>query len=238
MVFPIPFDGLKNFEIDRVNARCMAETERLFAQNRVNALFHFYSGGLVSIEDLSREEALQKSRTMPFKNLEYASIQLLLLMNDDDGVDGYYECPRCQTPLICSEENGNLDHINDLDCEFLDNGDLITIELEEPIETSKETVSSISFCYPTVKTLMNNANAQNFSLRVMANSVKQINGSEEGVTGGIITTLGDMKNVKDIRNISDVLSKGGYDFNLKKICQNCGNEWKVLINTKTFFTFS
>lgn len=198
-------------------------------------------------------------RLISYKSAEWLSIQIVLMISKDDGVEGLYKCPLCEKKIICKRdrESGidNRDHVSDLKCLYdEDQKGNIFIELTEQVEikgrkpqTGEEVVlyqvSSIALRHPTLFDCENAvkkysmSNKSKLQLGILKEALTEINGEpvQEKFKNMYGMKIFQEMDLDDINLIGKQSAEFGLDNTVQKICPDCGNEWRAELNTSNFF---
>jgi hypothetical protein len=184
----------------------------------------------------------------------------MLFLWDDDGIEGFYSCPRCGNKIFAekkSDENGIIydtrDFISQLPIKYYEeNEDFIFYEFSESIKIidiiTNEIIEEIFSCeikIPTLEhcnkaTIKNENDEVRTQFRIYLEGLKKINGHEIDNTWknryGML--LFEKTNPKDIMNLTKkLIHEYGIDRQVKKICKTCQKEFKALISTSNFFGY-
>lgn len=205
-------------------------------------------------------------RKMPFVTFNYLMVEVLMLNDLDDGVQGSYPCPICNQPVLAqyipSEVDGEepqldtRDFIGDLKVSFMtDYVESFTIELTKEVSiTNADTqevltsVSMIEMVWPTIGMCINAyhrlglGDEMRLQMNIYAQAVKSVNG---GIVDDRWSRLyGQMifENihypVKDFGSISKKLNEWGRSTKIRKHCPSCQHDFSAHINTSNFFDFA
>lgn len=195
MRLPVPIFSKEKIytegEVDAPEAGLIASTLNVMEKTRddYTALLTWISGCIKSLKtqegDVVEEPARLKQiiRKASYKTAEYATIQSLLQIHDDDEIEGIYNCPRCSEQIIAEKitEDGDvisdtLDYVSQFPVLFmgtteeddlpdnyeydgaeLSNEVIHTFEKPPTIKTGKGEVEvvSIEFEYPTIQHCIN-----------------------------------------------------------------------------------
>lgn len=198
---------------------------------------------------------------LKYKNVEYITIQSLLVHNEDDGIEGIYSCPRCGTEILAEykDEDGIItdtrDHILSMPVNYFDidkDSNEIFIELTDPVVIKDRKSSDIfldvkSFSidhpslenYITAESKVGTSDPIKLQLAVYVESLKTVNG--EIIDGKFrnefgMLILGGIRSIKkDLGKLADEINKFGISKSVKKTCRRCGKEWEISPNTSNFF---
>jgi hypothetical protein len=253
---PIPIFSEKIFEevtIRRLVAGVLADTHRIVEKGDIyKAIQTFVAGGIESIGDITDRPSINSLvGKMPFKSAYYLATKIIFLDEKDDGVEGYYPCPRCNEPKICEagEDRDTRDFISDLKINYMEGKDnLFTVELDNPVEIKDESggeegILKLALHYPTLNdcsAAFNRAGDKDkgrLQFQIYVQALEQVNDNE--VDRKYKNSLGmfifEKMDRKDIRKISDKCEEFGMKTEATKICNKCQKEFVVEINTANFF---
>ena len=261
---PIPiFNGdvsHPEIEIDRPSAGLIADVKKASETDRYNAIAMFIAGSTKSIgEIVDRGQIKMLCRKMPFRSAEYAVVQIMLLLDSDDGVEGVYDCPRCHHRIISEkvEEGEEIisdtrDHIRDLPVTYTVE-QIIHIALSEYVEvvnaSTKNTVAimqEFDIEHPTMEHCMKafrsygTTDEMRLQIGIYVEAVKSVDG--EAATASWRNLYGmplflQIKNPKDFNAIKNKIEEPGMARRVKKVCPSCGKTWNPVVNTSNFFAF-
>lgn len=198
---------------------------------------------------------------MPYKSAELVTIQIMLLHNElDDAVEGLYTCPRCGNKIVSEliKENDEIisdttDHIMALNINTMNEIEkTIYYEFSIPVEIKNsstkevlESITSIEMAFPTLNNCINahKKNSKLDSMRlqfaIYVEALKRVNGYDidnkyKNMYGiSIFLNISDIKT--DLVAITSLVNKYGIDKRVDKSCNNCGKQFKAIINTSNFF---
>lgn len=194
---------------------------------------------------------------MPYRSAVFIAVQISLLLDPEDGVEGIHRCPRCHKVIIAelTEEKDTRDFIRDLTVTYMEDHYVneFTVTLKEPVvikvkdEGELLTVESMTFRYSTLKDCIiafNEVGLKDevrFQNSIYANSLLKVN--NETVDEKFIRRYGTFifENIQDVKNdlgaIKVKMEEFGLSDKVKKICTNqeCGKVWYSRINPSNFF---
>lgn len=198
----------------------------------------------------------------PYRAAEDVVIKALCRVHDDTGIEGVYPCPRCGHKHISElavsndeEEEGldTRDYVEQLPVKMLeDMGELqFTLELNEPvtlINTANkqvlEEIRSMTFVHPTLNHCISaykkygNRDAVRLQFATYVEAMTHKNGEEvdnKWRNNFGMMVFENLKNIKDLRELSTYVSQYGLDNRVKKTCTECGKEWMASVSTHNFF---
>lgn len=208
------------------------------------------------IEDKVRIKSLLK--WMHYKTAEYITIQSLLLIHDDDEIEGIYSCPRCDNQIIAEKvvEDGltisdTVDYVSQLKVDYMEDYEQTFFHnMEKPVDIMNnnqpiETIENVDFYYPTMNHCINAfartgaRDKARVQLRIYAEAIQKINGNEvdnKWRNNFGIYFMNKIRNMKG--DLMEIFKKGreyGLDPTVKKECNDCGKEWKEQVNPMNFF---
>jgi hypothetical protein len=217
----------------------------------------FISGCVEKIGDVTDKLAINTLvGQMSYRSAHYLAIKIIFQDEKDDGVEGYYKCPRCQEPKICeANDNPDLDtrdYLSDLKIVFLEDADReFEIELDTPVEIKDESngvdgIFKLKFRYPTLNdcSMAFNKVGEKDTVRLQFQVyIQALTGVNDGeVDNKFKNNYGmyvfEKMERKDIARISDACEKYGLVIEVMKICNKCQKEFKVHLNTSNFFGFA
>lgn len=203
-------------------------------------------------------------RHMPYKSAEFVALQTILMVNEDDEIEGVYQCPRCNNQIIAErtmqdgeEISNTLDYVEDLDVNFTENGtisfshdfhDTIKIKSGQPGKEGKailEEIQSMEFHYPTLGDCISayskcgSNDKARLQFMIYVESIEKVNGQpvdKKWKTRYGIKAFNSIKNLK--KDLLEIFRKGneyGLDPNVKKNCNKCSKKWEEPVNSMNFF---
>lgn len=248
-------------EIRKPYPKILADAEEKANEGKLfSAMFSFVVGSIVSLTDedeiiIDKKEKIKTiCRNMKYKCIEHLIIEIMLLFDSDDAVEGFYSCPRCGQQKICEKTNefDTRDHISDLEVnEYEDEKDYFEIIFEYPFEikTKKgetlEIVNSVGFKHPNIidyiqaSAKVGYRNSTKLSIEVYSNCIIEINNKEidkqwrYNYGRYMLENLEDIK--KDLSKIAKEINRYGLQTKIEKVCEKCGKIWKENLNTANFF---
>ena len=254
---PVMFNGkiLRDVSIKSIKTSVVADTSRVAQKgDTYRAIQIFVAGGLESIGDITdRQTIMNAVGCMPYKSAWYLSVKTIMQDEKDDGVEGLYVCPRCGEKKVCEfNEESQLDtrdFITDLKIKYLESDNLsIKYDLESPIiikdeDGRSEEISSLEFEYPTLNHCSQAFNKQGnkdeirLQLAVYVEALTKVN--EQEIDRKFKSSFGmllfEQMSRTDIQKLSALIDKFGMETKVRKICNKCGKEWDVNLNTANFF---
>jgi len=251
-------------EIRKPNSGLVADTKKLIDSNpnMFISVKQFVSGIITSIDNISDPTALKGLiKNIPYRSAEYLMIQAFILRNpENDGVEGVYLCPRCETQVIAEayEKDGieydTRDFISDLEVIYTDFTS-VEIHFSEPVEIKNMkngevlySIESIQMNYPTLEHCIQGYNSCSdkkdeirLQFSIYAQALTHVNGTEidskfRSNFGAILFEKVD--NDQDLYKISNAMREFGLNNKVKKNCPNCSKNWVTTLNTNNFFVSS
>ena len=252
---PLTFKGQDYHEVEvgEVTAGLLADTQKVLETgDTYKALACFCSGIITQIDDETDRATIRLMvNFMAYKTLEYVVVKGLLKNDKDDGVEGFYECPRCGNPKVCEynaeEELDTRDHINELEV-ITTEKTRINYTLKVPVEIKSgeeivETVNSLELAFPTMNNCSSALNKVGLKdpvrmqLAVLVEALTKVNGQEveKSWRSNYGSYVFDRLNKTDIIEINKEANAYGYNPVVKKQCLKCRKEYEVTLNTSNFF---
>ena len=269
MRLPIPIykkSGEVYTEISPIKpkSKILAETKRVVDTGNVFAgMKTFISGCTEEIrgKDVIVSDSKEISNLiseLPYRSAYYVSIQIALLHDAEDGIEGVYSCPRCFTDHISerTSDYDNRDFISSLDILYkepdaqrtfkhtfttpvkifstLDGEKSLVIEVES-MEFHDPTLSDCISAYSKVGL----TDELRFQFAVFVESLEKVNGQEVDIKfknrygHTIFENIEDVK--KDLAPIKEEIEKYGLITKVGKTCLKCGKQWRANINPSNFF---
>ena len=133
-------------DVESPTAGVLADTKKTAdTGDRFNSTLVYLTGCVKSIisdtaEISERIQVKSALRRLPYRSAEVIALKSILMIHDDDGIEGVYSCPRCNQRVISQivSENGETisdtrDFIRNLDIEYMqDYEEGFDIQLSEP----------------------------------------------------------------------------------------------------------
>ena len=258
-------DKIYNYvEIEEPRTKTIAKAYELAQKNNEYiAMLELIAGSIISI--MSTEGDIIENKDiikrlcgkMSYITADDVAIKIMLLINEDDNIEGLYSCPRCGNKII-TENNYELgidtrDKIRDLETICMQENEYtnsIRIELDKEIIIKNnntgepiETINNFEIRYPMINDCiiarrgMREGQEIYIQLKIYANSLTKINDQE--IDKKWIAMYGkilfDVMRTKDIEKISNELKKYGIKKTVRKECNNCYKQWDAVVNTSNFF---
>ena len=268
MKFPVPvsYKGslITEYEISRPAAFVLADTKKAIDStgNQFTGLKVFLSGIIKSVsvgEDVLSDAVTIRSIVgkMPLRTAEYVALKGVLLFAEDDGVEGYYPCPRCgkkilrEKKTINGEDIDTRDFVSSMKVLYLESNSKV-FSFSEPVKiinlaTSEviDEISAITMDMPTLDHTIaaSDEYGRNDVVRLQfsqyAKAITHVNGIEVdskwraqwGVY--LFEHITDMK--KDLGQISDWILSSGIQSKVQRTCTECGKEWSSYVDVTNFF---
>ena len=240
-----------------------ATYEAMQKGNIFRAMLEFVSGSvlsLISIEgDVVDEFAKIKKLcgAMPYITAEAVALKIMCEVNEEDSVEGMYNCPRCNTKILIEldKETGidSRDKISELEVKIMEPSmyvNSIPVLLSEAVVLKNtktgevlETIEEFAIRYPTLNDCilagqnMMEGQEVRVQMKLYSNALISRNGID--IDRKWASTWGDIliKNtgVKDLTQIGKALQEYGLKKTVERSCFNCGKVWEAAINTSNFF---
>lgn len=258
-------------EIERPESGAIVNAHNIIENtgNSYSALLSWLSSCVISIsseenEIINKTEINGMIKKMAYSSAELFSIKAVLMINEDDEVEGVYKCPRCDTEIIAERkvEDGveifnTADYISNLAIKYKeDEGNTFTHEFEIPVEFKQgmpgtkdgqpiEVVNSIVFHYPTLADCISayeetgGRDKPRLQFRIYSKAIEKVNGqdvNDKWKRNFGIPLFNKMKGVRE--DLIEIYRKGneyGLDPNVEKRCPRCDKSWQEPINSMNFF---
>jgi len=203
-------------------------------------------------------------QAMSYRSAEVVVLEALKLVHEDHMVEGVYPCPRCDTPVISEltvPPDGEMDDaidtrdsINDLPIICMDNPDkaVFTLSFTESVKIVNKSngqilheINSITMRHPTMRDciaafqMVGSRDGMRLQFATYVEALTHIN--EQPVDKRWKNQFGmlmfdNIKNIKDMKELSAEIAQWGLDNRVSKCCKNCGKEWKAVLPVKRFFS--
>jgi|WetSurMetagenome_2_1015567.scaffolds.fasta_scaffold11018_6 hypothetical protein len=250
---PIPakYGGelITEIEIKNFNAEVLADTKKsLDSGNGYKAIQTFITGCVEKAGNVSEKASIREIvGNMPFATADLLTMEILFQKQEDDGIEGYYPCPRCGEVKICEKTDGQdtRDHYLELEINTTEETGFV-YHLTEPVEINaddeSEIITEIGFEYSTLNQCsvalekIGIKDTVRLQLAILLESIQTVNGREvdkkwKNRYGNIL--MGRMST--DLKYINDKMTEFGLKTKVKKNCLKCGKEFEVSLNTANFF---
>ena len=267
MKLPIPIfcNGsiYTDIEIKRAESGVIADTQKVANEiDEYSAMIKFVTGCTESITNdkgdiLSDKKRIKQIMTsMSYISVDFVALQIFLKINDDDGIEGIYQCPRCGAQKICEldESNGidTRDFLNDQKIIYMENFEKkeIEITLDYSVEIVNEVdgqliekIENFVIRIPQIKDCINaiqrvgKIDKSRLQFEIYNQALIKVNGNEidnkyKNRWGKYIFSKMDSM---DLMKISKIINQYGIEKKVEKICNNCGKNYKTNLNTASFF---
>ena len=253
-------------EYDTPTQGAIADAKKAAEHSVYRAAKAWIDGGIISLIDSAggRIEDSKEIRKATYQftipDVELLTTAIALTYNEDDKVEGVYECPRCGKRQVAEayEDYDTRDRVSDLVITCADAPeDEFTVTFKEPVvirgrsrtkdEEASLEVTSLTLRHPTLVDVINaqgkygasDDTRQQFAYYVEA--LQRINGEEaspkEKAQFGM-QIFETMRKNNDVKQIGDAVSRYGLDNKVWKTCRSaggCGKRWQEVINTSSFF---
>ncbi len=268
---PIPFESagsrLVAAEYRLPSAGALADTRKLAEQGSQFGAFHVLLQGVVeAFEDESgtlledRGQVRAACKYMPYRSAEAVLMKSLAGLSEDDGIEGFYQCPRCGQQLVCEKSvdaDGEVladsrDFLSGLELVTCENGAVETIELREPVtitarssqgDEAEDKVSSLSIHAPTLADCMAaerkspGTDRIRQQLAVYVEATDAVNG--EPVDARWRNNIGkpvySRLSGQDLITFGHVMERYGLQTRVLKTCSRCGKAWEEAVDLSSFF---
>lgn len=256
-------------EVQAPTLDCLTETRKIAEDGRFFQSMRVFSNGCIKsvttdsgqiIEDqIALKSVITKT---PYKTIEHLAIRSLMVHNDDDdGVEGYYPCPRCGKESISEYRNDDgviidtRDHISSLSVGYFDpynDNREITVVLTEPVIIKDRgnndvflEIKDFTVEIPTLEqcivaeSKVGNSDPIKLQLAIYVEAMKKVNGEKidnkfKNEFG--LFFLGKIRTAKtDFGKLAESINKYGLNRTVEKTCVKCGKVWRPTINTSNFF---
>lgn len=247
---------LDTCSIKGFTAGLLADTKKsLENENPYKAYMVFLAGCIEEIGNFNEKNDIRNIlKTMSYKTAEYLTVKILALDEDDDGIEGIYNCPRCNSKIIAEKINDEdtRDFIKDLKINILKEEENFEIKLKNPIEIKYlqeddliQIVESLAFRYPTLTDCINafnkygKKNPSRLQFAIYLEALEKVNGQipfgfEKFKSRFGLQILEDFTK-KDLILLGEKVNEYGLNNKVFKICKDCGKEFEVYVNTSNFF---
>lgn len=215
--FPIPFQingtVYHSCDIEQPTAGVLADTKKnADTGDKFSPTLIFLTGCIKSIisdssEITDRIQIKSATRHMPYRTAEVLSLKAILMIHDDDGIEGMYPCPRCNYKVISQiiKENDEIisdtrDFISNLDIDYMEDfQEEFEIILTEPtamvntktnevildMKTQRPVImNSFTLTHPTLghcieaQTKQGGTDEMRLQYRIYVEAIKKIDGYE------------------------------------------------------------
>lgn len=192
------------------------------------------------------------TRYMKQKCVEDIALDIMLIYDPQDLVEGLYNCPRCYHRIVCENRDGfdTRDRISDLPViPFEGDADRFSISLSQPLILKDKAgnvlynITTMEFRHATIDDLI--AASSMFTQDYTRRQYKIYMDCLIGINGGSIDTVikqhfgikmfDSIANIRDLNLVSREMRKYGRQTRVTKECPECGKQFEVEINTANFF---
>jgi hypothetical protein len=232
-----------------------------------SAMYVFLSGCSESIEKedgtIISDRISVKSliRNIPYRSAELLAIKIITEVDDDDGIEGVYECPMCHNKVFAQiiendgvVETDTRDFIRDLPVNIISkytptfiHNFASPVNIVDSGEEMLESVSSIEFYHPTLAHCISAfakyglPDEVRFQLGVYVDAIKKINGRDvdsrwKNMFGMLL--FENIDDSEDVKKITAEVNRYGMRRSVRKNCNKCGKSWTQNISTSNFFVSS
>lgn len=258
MKLPIPakFNGKTYSEVStrKMKTSVIADTNKVVGKgDNYRAIQTLVAGGLERIGDITDRQTIQNAvGYFPYKSAFLLAVNLIMVDEKDDGVEGMYECPRCGQKKICEynedEQLDSRDFIHNLKIKYLEDSSTIKYELVNPISIKdedgrSEDIINIEMDYPILNhcsQAFNKVGSKDeirLQLAIYVEALIKVNDTEidKKFKSSFGMIIFENMERNDIQNLTALTEKYGLNQKVRKICNKCGKEWDVSLNTANFF---
>lgn len=249
------------------SAGVLADTRVMTDQGSQFGAFHVLLQGVVDALESDGGELLEDKgqvraacKYFPYRSAELVVMYALAMLAEDDGIEGYYSCPRCGQQAVCSktlDSDGELlsddrDLLSDLEVTRCEDGVVERIELAEPVEIkitstqgqASEMVTSLTLHHPTLKDCMaaerrsSGADQIRRQLAIYVEATDAMNDDEvdqrwrNNVGKPIFEGL---RSGRDMVAFTRMVQKYGLQSGVDKNCTRCGKVWRETVDVSSFF---
>jgi len=241
-------------ELERPRGGLIADTKKVAdGGDYYSAMLTFIAGSCSSMSsedghvETDRASLKNTIREMPYQDVEWAVLRILIMAGNEDAVEGMYECPRCSGQLVCEGEHA--DRITDLQVVEATSGDQISHEMKYPVEIrdrDKNLITSakvVEMRWPTLRDCIvaygrqGIADTARFQFAIYAQAITKVDG--EPVDDRWRTRWGMMlferMDILDINSLTKIIRSKGQQTTLIKNCPKCGKSWEAEVDTGRFF---
>ena len=256
---PIPYAHrgtvVRGIAVARPTAGDIATVARLAADgDAYAAMSAFVVGGTALLTTdagslSSRQERMDAVRDMPFANINWCIVEVLLGLGCRDAIEGAWDCPRCGKTLVVDEESG--EKISALPVRKQGDGDPQTVkvallvpvqvtsdkgEVVEHAESMEFRFATMTDCSRAAKRVGSN-DAGRLNLEILRNSLLAVNGAAvtEKYRGEWADVVLSRLDTSDLRAIGREASRYGYEDSVERECAKCGKRWPAPVDVTGFF---
>jgi hypothetical protein len=250
---PIPakYGGelITEIEIKNFNAEVLADTKKsLDSGNGYKAIQTFITGCIEKAGNVTDKASIREIvGNIPFGAAHLLTLEILFQKQDDDGIEGYYPCPRCGEVKICEQADGQdtRDHFRDMEINSTEETGFV-YHLADPIEINADDESEVITDLGIEYSTLNNCSVSlekvgikdtvRLQIAILIESIKTVNSRE--VDKKWKTRYGTMifgRMSTDLRKINEKMTEFGLNTRVKKNCLKCCKEFEVNLNTANFF---
>jgi hypothetical protein len=246
LYYPIWFEDKKylNCEIKRPTPLVISETEKLVSDSSYGqAMLYFVANCITSyaddtgicVEEKDKIRAITKK--MKQKCLEDLAVDIMLKIDNEDGIEGVYYCPRCGDRQIAEKkgDDDTRDFISILEVNYLESDrDYFEVQLAESYKRFDkdelvEDINTLGFHYPSIEnfiTVLSKFGLNNkakISYGSLVECLETINGK---TVDKIYKDRYGMKmfenlpNIKDLVKISSEMSAYGRSSKISNVIKN------------------
>lgn len=235
MRIPLPIGNVDDVEVHEPYPETIATCRKIGKQHPYRAMLHLVSK-CTSLSEKQCKEA-------PFIDIEYLSVDILLLLHDDDKFEQVYECPTCKTMLKAFQtpEYDDRDSVSSLPVTMGTKeavNEVETIELSNPViikaeggEEGEIEVTEIQLRTLLMSDVLSSDSMDGFAASKAIVASQLVGDMDRSVKSTIVNKL----SVRDLKKVNAFNERYGRQTVLPKTCTNCGKEWLAQIDTSSFF---
>lgn len=248
-------------ELRAPSAPTIAATQEAWQKGMYRGVVTFLSGCVAAFqgpdgaEETNRDGIAHLVKRMPHASAETVAVYALLEGDQDDGIEGAYNCPRCDHQIICeylSAEEDTRDHVRALP----------VLCQEQPVRTFTFTLVNPVVClppsvagepavtatgftmrYPTLLDCIEGENqvpgrgGLRQELAICTQAIEAVDGDAmtPGVLGSAAAVIMQQFGKEEMKRLRAAMGKWGIANTVRKCCPNCGKVWDATVNTTNFF---
>ncbi len=243
-------------EIDEPDTDVIAKAYEYAQKGLIfKAIYEFVAG---CIESISGDEMVTEKKQikricgmMPYVSAEVIALEVLILMHENDYIEGVYPCPRCGDEVITGNDGitDTRDRIKDLErvkMEGLETSIFVELKKSVKIKNTRtgeilEEIFSFEIRHPTLNDFVLAENGQTNDViiqsRAYCNALQKVNGKDIDTTWkskfGMLLMRKSKATSKFV--ITQEMKKYGIQKNKERTCMRCSKVWEAPVNTSNFF---
>jgi len=256
MKLPLPYEhkGIVVTDIDlkRVTAETVAETVRISQADPYLGMARMVSGGTAAIGSETQkitevQGIIDAVREMPFCDVNFAVIHVLLEMNVPDAIDEASTCPKCGN--VVAPDQDNPDTVSGLAVNTSETTEVIARTLAYPVEIKNakgeqlELIEDVEIRFPTIHDCsraarkVQRSNPGGLQLEILANAMTKGNGDEidESWRARFAQILFRRLDPLDLADINRQTRLYGIEETVPKVCPKCEASWNEVVDLSGFF---